>query len=417
MMRTTSAIAIAALSGALAAPPASAQSGFSFNSDDDDSAAQTQLRVDAGSVLRAGDGGAAWLADIDAELEYENFTAAGRRYGFVLGGRIERDTGRRAWGGRAGDCPPGQPGCAAISDGGTVRALVSPVSGFRSAGAPDGEDTRGVIDAAYLYYDTGWGELRAGYGPGANEIDIVGGPAAFRLTRADGGRVNTGLIAGARTTNLTSGTDAKLVFRSVALGQEISVGTLQASVSYTPSVRQCGVDACAREYGPAGALSPVFDDVVALSLRYAIRRGGHEWTIGAGTSRGSDATGRPAFGTIETHDAGIAWSWGAWSAGARVLTSNAGLAGDQGYQAWSASGGYEAGPWLFTLEYAGFSDDAIHVDGDSWQIGGSRLIGERWLAGAGLQSSRRSEPVATPAGRSQADRDTATVFLELGWQF
>ena len=417
MMRTTSAIAIAALSGVLAAPPASAQSGNSLSSDINDSAAETRLSLDAGSVIRAGDGEAAWLADIDAALEYENFTASGRRYGLVLGARLERDTGRRAWGGRVGECPPGQAGCAAISDGGTLRALVSPVSGFRSVGAHDGDDTRGMIDAAYLYYDTGWGELRAGYGPGANEIDRVGGPAAFRLSRADGGRVNTGLIAGARTANLTSGTDPKLVFRSVSLGQESSVGTLQASVSYTPSVRMCGVDTCAREYGPAGAVSPVFDDVVAFNMRYAIRRGRHEWTFGAGTARGSDATGRAPFGTIETHDAGISWSSGAWSAGARGLTSNSGIAGDSGYQAWSASGGYEAGPWLFTLEYAGFSDDAIHVDGDSWQIGGSRLIGERWLAGAGVQSAQRSEPVATASGRSQAEHDVLTVFLELGWQF
>lgn len=416
MMRTISAILIAALSSVLAGPPAFARDGNSSASDEDSGA--PRLRLDAGTVVRAGDGDAAILFDFDGSLEFERFTRTGRRYGLVVGGRLERDKGRRGWGGLAGDCPAGSADCATASDAsGADRPLLAPVSGFRSAGPADGERTRGAIDAAYVFYDTGWGELRAGYGPGAARLDAVSGPAAFRLTRADGGRVNTGLLSGARTANPSSGQDPKLVFRSVALGQESSVGTLRLSASYTPAVRNCGVDICAREYGPAGLLSPVSDDVAELGLHYAVRRGGHEWEFGLGTARGGDATGRPGFIGIETHDAGLAWSHGAWSAGVRGLVSNNGLAGDRGYTAWSASGGYETGSWLFTLEYAGFSDDAVHVDGAGWQAGGSRLIGERWLLGGGVQAMRRREPILTPSGRRQRELDALTAFVELGWQF
>jgi hypothetical protein len=408
MVRTSSAIFVAALSGALAAPPAFPQgNGFSGDNGFDTQAAR--LVLDAGTVVRAGDGAAALLYDIDGHIEFESFTGRGRRYGLVLGGRLRRDTGRRAWGGLAGDCPPDTGGCPDVA---------GPVSGFRAAGLPAGSpETRGTLDTAYLFYDTGWGEVRLGRADGAARLDPAAGPAAFRLTRADGGRVNTGLLSGARTISHISGQDFKLVFRSVALGQESSVGTLRLAASFTPSVRDCGVDACAREYGPAGLVSPVFDDVFELGVHYAIRRGGHEWEASVSAAKGEDATGRPGSGALESLDAGLSWTRGAWSAGVRGLAANNGLGNDRGYTAWAVSAGYETGPWLFTLEHADFSDNAVHVDGNSWQIGGSRLIGQRWIAGAGVQTMTRSGPVAVPGGRGQQDRETLGGFFELGWQF
>ena len=412
MVRTYSATLIAALSGALAAPPAFPQTA---SSDQSDTAlaglldtTDVRAELDAGSVVRSGSGTDNPLFDLEGMVTLERFTATGRRYGLVLGGRVERDSGRRGWGGLAGDCPPGQGDCA----GG-----AGPVTGFRTAGVAVGTETRAALEEAYLYYDTGWGELRAGYGPGAAQLDAVAGPAAFRLSRADGGRVNTDGLAGARTANLASGWSPKLVFRSVALGQETSVGTLRASVSWTPSVRDCGVDVCHREYGPAGLTGPVFDDMAEIGLVYALRRGAHAFEVSLGAASGADASGRPGAGRITSWDAGLSWRSGAWSAGVRSLVSDNGLDGARGHQAWSASAGYETGPWLYTVEYAGFSDDAVHVDGTSWQIGGSRLIGERWLAGGGLRVSDRQEPVLTAGGREMRNREATAAFIELGWRF
>ena len=72
---------------------------------------------------------------------------------------------------------------------------------------------------------------------------------------------------------------------------------------------------------------------------------------------------------------------------------------------------------MWTLEYAGFSDNSVHVDGDSWQLGGSRLIGERWVAGFGVLAQTRDAPEITPTGRRQNSQDGVTGFLEFGWQF
>jgi len=408
MVRTSSATLLAALSGALAAPPAFPQSAASTPFQSVLETAEPRLDIDAGSVARSGEDADNPLFDVDFSLTMEGFTDAGRRAGLVLGGRVERDSGRRARGGLAGDCPPGTGDCG---------SLEGPVSEFRSAGSADGTRTRTALEEAYLYYDTGWGELRLGYGPGAAQLDAVGGPAAFRLSRADGGRVNTDGLAGPGTANLASGWSPKIVFRSVALGQETSVGTLRASASFTPQVRDCGVDVCHREYGPAGLVGPVFDNMAEFGLRYAVRRGEHGFELSLGAASGEEASGRPGFDRIVTWDAGLSWRHGAWSAGLRGLVSDNGLAGERGHQAWAASAGYESGPWLYTVEYAGFSDDAVHVDGTTWQIAGSRLVGERWLAGGGLRVSERSEPFLLPSGRVQQRREAMTAFLELGWQF
>jgi len=408
MVRTTSATLLAALSGALAAPPAFPQTASFTPLHPILETAETRLDIDAGSVVRSGEDADNPLFDLDLSLTVEGFTEAGRRAGLVLGGRVERDSGRRARGGLAGDCPPGAGDCA---------TMEGPVSELRSAGPVDGTQTRTALEEAYLYYDTGWGELRLGYGPGAARLDAAGGPAAFRLSRADGGRVDTDGLAGPGTANLASGWSPKIVFRSVALGQETSVGTLRASASFTPEVRDCGVDVCHREYGPAGLVGPVFDNMAEIGVHYALRRGGHGFELSLGAASGEDASGRSGFERIFTWDAGLAWQYGPWSAGLRGLFSDNGLAGERGHQAWAASAGYESGLWLYTVEYAGFSDDAVHVDGSTWQIAGSRLIGERWLAGGGLRLSERSEPVLTPSGRMQRRGEATVAFLELGWQF
>lgn len=407
MKRTSSAIFIAALSGAIAGPPAFLSSQ-AFADDDAFGAPEARLSFDAGAVLGAGNSDTELLFDLEGDFSLETFTQSGRRYGLVIGGRVQRDRGTRPFDGLAGQCPPGLGDCA---------SLEGPVSGLRTYGTPGEAGTRAELAAAYVFYDTGWGEIRLGRGDGAARLDPVSGPTAFRLTRADGARVATRGVAGADTANHSSSQDAKLVFRSIALGQEVSVGTLRASVSWTPSVRHCGVDACTREYGSAGLVSPVSDDVLELGVHYAIRRGDHILDVSASFSDGEDATGRAGFEGLQTRTLGLRWEHGAWSAGGRYLSSNNGLSVDAGYSAWSASGGYETGPWLLTLEYAGFNDSALHVSGETWQLGGSRLIGERWIAGLGLQSASRSEPARTMTGRRQVERDSVNVFAELGWQF
>ena len=378
------------------------------------------MRLDIASVLLAGAAGEAGdglLFDLDAELAFESFTSSGRRWGFVAGGRAERDGSRTAWGGLAGDCPAAFGDCASIMVGGQLHPVRAPVSGFQSVATERDDALRLALTSAYAFVDLGWGEVRLGYGPGAADLDPEQGPTAFRLSRADGGRVDLTGLSGARTRNLSSGRSPKLVFRSITLGQTSTIGAFRVSSSFTPAVRDCGVDHCARDNGPAGLLVPEFDNVWEIAGRYEIRRGDHEYAFSLGASQGDAASNIAGFAGISTRDAGFSWTHGALSAGARWLRSNNGVDGDGSYEAWSASIGLESGPWLTTLEAARFSDDLAHVDGQTWQLSTSRLVGDHWIVGGGVQHADRHDPFATSTGRRQIRLDGSAVFLELGWQF
>ena len=374
---------VAALSGALAGPPATAS-----DHDDLGDFTSTELELDAGAVWASGDDlrvSDRVLADIEARLDIEVLTESGRRWGFALTARAEKDSGRLAWGGASGDCPPDLAACLGVFDQGRwhpVRPATSSLTG--SAGSNE-DDVRFALQRAHVFVHTGWGEWQAGYGFGASDQMAETGPTAFRLSRADGGRIDPTGLSGARTRNLSSGISPKLVFRSVPLGQARTVGRIRVAASLTPRARDCGVDVCHRAYGPADELSPVSDNVIEIGAQYGLQRGDHEWAVSLGLSRGDAGGGQSAFEGIAAEDLGLSWRSGLWSAGARWLRSNNGLSGNFAYQAWSASLGYEQGPWLTVLEYAAFDDNASLTTGQSWQLGASRLVGENWLLGLGIQ--------------------------------
>lgn len=273
-----------------------------------------------------------------------------------------------------------------------------------------------MIDAGYAYVDLGWGELRAGYGPGAARIDAVRGPTAFRLSRADGGRVSTSDLNGVRTANRASGFAPKLLFRSVSLGQESSIGSLRVLASFTPTAADCDVEVCAATGETPGLVFPRPGDIAELGAVYAIRRGGHEWAFSAGLAEAVEPPALPGLDRLTVRDAGVRWRHGSWTAGVRGLVSNNAVSGGD-YQAWSVSAGREEGAWIVVAEYAGFSDDLLHVDGQTWQLAASRLVGDHWVWGFGVQGSERFEPHVAAGGRVQERRSSTAGFLELGWQF
>ncbi|WP_300527097.1 hypothetical protein [Maricaulis sp.] len=413
MVRTISATYFAAASVLLTAPSAFSQTSSSIWSE-----AETRLELDAGLVALVREGGDSdVLADLEARWSVEMLTENGRRFGLVLGGRIERDSGREAWGNRLGDCPAGIADCANLQIDGVDRALRGTASGLFSEGDASDRGAVSALEAGYVYVHSGWGEWRLGAGPGAADIDAVRGPTAFRLSRADGGRVDLTGLSAARTRNLSSGFDPKLVFRSIALGQLRTIGTFRASISFTPEIDMCGVDHCAGDFGSIDPVTPPVEDVIEAGLHYALRRGDHDFAFSAGVSRGSDASGHAGIDALRAEDAGLSWQSGRWRAGARWYRSNQALSADGNYEALAVSAGYEAGDWLTTLEWANFSDDLVHASGESWQMSTSKLIGDHWVAGAGLQFSERSAAVIEPAGRRGLGEDETALFIELGWRY
>lgn len=404
---TISAISFAAVSSLFTAPPTFSQDTHSYNSSG--SAAETLFEIDIAGLAFAIEGEAELLADLDARFRYENITDNGRRYGFVLAGRAERDSDRIAFGGNAGFCPAGQADCPDQPSRGYTSGLQAQAPAERDSGV------RAAVTEAFLFLHSGWGEWRIGYGDGAARLDEVGGPSAFRTIRADGGRLDPTGVNHARTENYASGQAPKLVFRSIALGQRSTIGSFRASASITPEVGDCGVDFCAFGDGPGPVRSPEPDWVVELGGLYEVDRGAQEWAFSIGWARSENESPIAGFDRLESLDLGVSWRRGNWLAGSRWLTSNNAINGDAGYQAYSASVGYESGPWMTSLEWAAFSDDLVHADGHTWQVGTSWL-GDSWLLGVGLQQVEREVAQYLAGSRSSEATDSTVVFLEASWR-
>ena len=241
--------------------------------------------------------------------------------------------------------------------------------------------------------------------------------AGGELVRADGGHLLAASRQAVRTETPFSGHDPKLVFRSIALGQESTVGTFRVAASVTPEARQCGVDYCPRRTLPGGQVGAVHTGITELALNWDIRRGEHEWAVSASASQAGGVEGVPGFEPVSGLDAGLSWRWRDWRAGGRWRRSNNGVAGTGAHEAWSTSIGWEQGDWLTTLEYAAYSDDFVHSDGSVWQAATSRLVGERGLVAFGLQAARQTAPELRPAGRFQRETEGEAAFLELGWRY
>ncbi|WP_412545054.1 hypothetical protein [Maricaulis sp. MIT060901] len=388
----------------LTAPPTFSQ---------DTPSAQSSLQIDAGLTIALNDGEKSDVfADLEARFEWENITQEGRRYGFVLAGRAERDPGRAGWGGAAGNCPDGIADCAGDGAGDVLRGVTS---GFYAAHSGQSDPLRGALTHAFGYVHMGYGEVRLGYGDGAARLDAVAPPTAFRLSRADNGRVDITGLSGSRTYNYASGQAPKLVLRSIALGQARSIGSFRGSLSYTPEANGCGVDYCDHAPGASGVLSADIENIVEAGLFYELHRGETELSFSLGYASGQSNSAVPVFEDLDVTNAGVRVQRGAWSGGVRWLSSNNATGGD--YEALSASIARESGDWLYTLEWSNFGDNTVHADGRSIQIGGSKLIGDHWLAGAGLQYAERREAMISPLGRRHIEQDSTTFFLELGWRY
>lgn len=390
----------------LTAPPTFSQDNSGFD-------AETRWQFDAGAVVVLGeDDRAELLADAEVRLDWEAITSEGRRWGFALAGRAERDPARAGWGGRAGLCPPGQADCAGDGSGNALRGVTS---GLQAAVDERFDDVRGALMQAYGFAHFGYGEVRIGYGDGAARLDAVTPPTSFRLSRADNGRVDLTGLSSSRTFNYASGQAPKLVFRSISLGQTRTIGSFRGSLSYTPTADGCGVDFCDYQDGPAGVLAPQIEHVIELGGLYEIQRGETELAFSVGYASGSTETDLVALVDLEVVDAGVRFDRDGWSGGVRWLSSNNATGGD--YEALAASLAREQGDWLYALEWAGFSDNTAHADGQTVQVGASKLLGDHWLAGFGLQYGEREEAVLAPVGRRAESISSTTIFIELGWRY
>lgn len=338
-------------------------------------------------------------AQISAEKDFAN----GLGLEVVFGAAAERDHPRRdPRGGRAGDCPPGNPLCPSVA-GRSVRGYLS---GFTPGGPIDNQDGRIALEQAYLLVRGGYGEISVGRDEGV----------ASRFSQAPPNVLPAGdlLQPGVDLTGFSG-----LIVRNDVSGQSFKLTAVSPRIlgvrlgaSWTPSIEAQGVDqGFAR--GPQAPLVAdprnVFEAGLSFERTWA---NGWETRFSGSYASGGDSTGLAAFDRLEGWSIGAGASRGPWSFVVQRLGSDNGWAGGgRGYRATSLSFVREGRRFSPMLAGGRARDDLALLSTST------ATAALRWRPlqtteiFAGLTAASRRVPVAAEAALGRRREETVGGFL------
>lgn len=297
-------------------------------------------------------------ADLRVRTGAEAVSSSGVRWGGALSLAVRSRDGRRG-------LQPPRP--AAAAQPGLVTGL-----GGQGVAADWGA---GLIRAE-VYAKASLFEVFAGQSVTAARRERLTPSTALRLSAADGALIDpigAGLVNTAAS--LTSPAPTLTVRTRRLAG-------FAAAASYTPRGDACGIEICRdAAYGRV-------DSVLSASIGFDRRRPatGARWQIQAGAERGEAEAG-PLSGALE--DPWLVTVQAAREAEGLTLSIN-GLHAREGpenqeYSALSAAAAQEAGDWLLEASAGWAYSDIAARSGWTAQIGASRFVGRRGLAGMALQ--------------------------------
>ncbi len=295
--------------------------------------------------------------DFRLRWEAEAVTDAGLRWGGAVDFAARTRDGRRGLQTR-GDTG-GRPGL--------VTGLGGPgLSSQAAAGLTRGE----------LFVKSGLLEVHAGHGPTAARRERIAPPGALRLTSVDGALIDP-LGAGLIDTGLTLSAPApQVTVRSRRLAG------FALAASYTPDGDACGPDRCLN--AAYGRVEEIVSAAVSFDRRDPRTRA--RWRATAGLETGA---ARPGSAPLVLEDPRVFTVQAARELDGVTVQLNGihaeeGLEGLQ-YAAWSARITLESGDWLVDAALGRARSDAADRQGWTAQVGASRFVGRRGLAGLAVQ--------------------------------
>ena len=345
--------------------------------------------IEAVTVVAPGSDSSAGVEteDILYEVSFDNRFERTLQSGLQIGGRLTL-RGQRDH--------PARPGFLGdFGTGGSQRGAYSGLSG-----RPDGLDVgaRGQVETAYVEFDGGLGELRAGRDRGIAARFHEGAPSALTHARLNNPYLDPHGLKLVRTNHDLTGPSEKLTYATPRI-----LG-LRAGVSYTPDAEVRGLDrSLGDRAGEAG-----LDHAVELAANLSRRLRSPDLRIDAALAWSTAETGAagPAVrDRVQTVSAGARLEFSDLTFGSSWLSSNNGLKGAD-YGAWEIGVGYEAFDTDFSLNYAEAKDDATAVSSEAVSLS----VGRDVLEGLRVALAYQDETVESAGG---ADRKGRGIVVEI----
>ncbi|MEM8634096.1 MAG: porin [Pseudomonadota bacterium] len=315
------------------------------------------------------------LGDTRAELRFEKVLESGAEIGARIGGRAQFDhPARQGFSGRIGD------GTVAA---GTAGLLPRGAFTGLTVGGPLEDDGFEIeLETAFVYIDGGYGELLAGRDVGIARRFHEGAPSVFRLHRGVNASLDTSGVATVLTRNDLTGPSAKVSYASPRI-----LG-VRLGGSYTPDVNVGGVDRDPERSVP-GVAEPRLSQAFEMAFNASRRLGDAGVRVDVyGAFGRADVDTLPGdidLGTLQVWSTGGNLEWERLRFGADWLTTDN---GGGRYRAWSIGLGADWRGFAWSGGFGRSRDDLTGIDGETWHIGLSRDLWERWSVAVGIDQNR-----------------------------
>lgn len=277
---------------------------------------------------------------------------------------------------------PSRPGF--LGDFGDASGPVGAYSGLSANSQRGDRGARGQLEAAYLEFDGGYGELRIGHDRGAAARLFEGAPSALTHASISNPYLDPDGIKIIRTNHDLTGPSAKITYATPRI-----LG-LRAAASFTPEPDAAGLDRGVRDL-PAD-LSNAAEFALNLSRRLP-SSGVRIETALAWSTADVGASTPTARDTVSTFSAGGNLEFEFFEVGGSWIRSDNGFsAGD--YSAWEVGISTEIGETGLSLNYGEADDDLAHLTGEGMSLAARRDI----AAGLELAVAYQDETLASNTG-------------------
>ena len=259
------------------------------------------------------------------------------------------------------------------------------------SGEEPAEDTgaRGQLEAAYLEFDGGYGELRIGRDRGAAALFFEGAPSALTHASISNAYLDPDGIKIIRTNHDLTGPSAKITYSTPRI-----LG-LRAGASFPPDADAAGLDRNVRD--TAASLSNAVE--LALNLSRRLRESGVRVDAGlAWSSAEIDLAGPGVRDSVVTWSAGANLGFETFEFGGSWITSDNGFSGAD-YTAWEIGVGTELAETEISLNYGEADDDIASLKADGISLAARRTVANGLEIAVAYQDETLSSVERDRAGR------------------